>query len=70
MKECINCNGTGEIIVIEGQVEYTCPICNGTGKVHDIAIEIMNDLKDEVDETMADEYDMLDGIAYFRSIDY
>lgn len=47
MKTCINCNGTGEIIVIEGQVEYTCPICNGTGKVHDIAIEIMNDLAEE-----------------------
>lgn len=47
MKECINCNGTGEIIVIEGQVEYTCPICNGTGKVHDIANEIINDLAEE-----------------------
>lgn len=69
MKTCINCNGTGEIIVIEGQVEYTCPICNGTGKVYDIANEIITDLKDEV-ETRADEYEIMDAIKYRNSIDY
>ena len=67
-KECINCNGTGEIIVIEGQVEYTCPICNGTGKVYDITNTI-NDLVEEV-ETRADDYEMEDGIKYRNKIDY
>lgn len=65
MKECINCNGTGEIIVIEGQVEYTCPICNGTGKVKEVETE-----DDLAHDRYADELEIMDGIMYRNIIDY